>query len=126
MPDQDKNMAWSTVQFGTIVGLLIVIALLSSINTFGTRKPSMSEDSIHRMENVIQSLQALNEESRTLVQQNRATNLALSQFLEVKRSDRNTTYTELMSKYQQEMEGVIPSVPINQSVEDAGAGEVHN
>ncbi|BAW98258.1 hypothetical protein [Vibrio phage pTD1] len=112
MPDQDKSMAWSTVQFGTIVGLLIVIVLLSTANVFSSRSNGMSDKTIDRMEGVIKSLQELNEESRDLVKQNRASNLALSQFLEEKRADRSTTYNELMSKYQTEMEGVIPSVPI--------------
>lgn len=113
MPDRDKNMAWSTVQFGTVVGLLIVTVLLSTANVFSGRSKGMSDETIGRMEQVVESLQALNKESRDLVNQNRASNLALSQFLQEKRTNRNETYNELMSKYQNEMEGVIPSVPID-------------
>lgn len=114
MADEDKKLAWSSVQFGTLVGLMALMILLLSFNTFtGSREKGMTEETIQRLETVVNSFRELNEESRQIVELNRKNNLELGRFLNDKKRARESTYDEMMKEYQLEMEGVLPSVPIS-------------
>lgn len=117
MPDADKRMTSRTIQFGTIVGLLLLLLVISLMETFSNKNDGMSEKSIAQLENILETFKQINKESRLILEENRKSNLELSRFLEEKKGVRRETYQSMMDEYQQEMEGVIPSGVIDESLQ---------
>ncbi|QGZ14448.1 hypothetical protein [Photobacterium phage PDCC-1] len=117
MPDADKRMTSRTIQFGTIVGLLLLLIVISLMETFSSRNDGMSKESIAQLENILETFKQINKESRLILEENRKSNLELSRFLEEKKGVRRETYQSMMDEYQQEMKGVIPSGSIDESVQ---------
>ncbi len=117
MAEQDRKLFSSMVQFGTLVGLMFVLIIMTGYGTFINRPQGMSDESIQRLEDVVDMFQKVNQESRELVERNEASNLELARTLGKRAINREATYAEMMADYSEEMTGVIPSVINDQTVE---------
>lgn len=117
MAEQDRKLFSSMVQFGTLVGLMFVLIIMTGYGTFINRPQGMSDESIQRLEDVVGMFQKVNQESRELVERNEASNLELARTLGKRAINREATYAEMMADYSEEMTGVIPSVINDQTVE---------
>ncbi|QCW23291.1 hypothetical protein HWC35_gp043 [Vibrio phage USC-1] len=124
MPDQDKRMTWTTVQFGTIVGLLLLTLLSNLGGMFFDKDEGMSKETIAQLEDIMKTFEQINKESRVILEENKRSNLELERFLEEKKGVRRESYQSMMDEYQLEMKGVIPSGSTNKNVEHDPVTEV--
>ncbi|UPT53901.1 hypothetical protein [Vibrio phage phiKT1019] len=117
MPEKDKSMTWGAIQFGTIIGLLLLLVIVNLTETFYSKNDGMSKETIAQLEGIMETFQQINAESRAILEENRKSNLELSRFIEEKKGVRRETYQSMMEEYQLEMNGVIPSGIIDEDLE---------
>lgn len=113
MADEDKKLAWSSFQFGTIVGLLILILVLNFSNLFSKAETPTTQQTVERLEEVVDSLRQLNQESKAILAANKENTKEFAEYIARAKKQSDNTYEEMLSDYEAEMDGMFDPVLSN-------------